>query len=151
LNETMGIITPGTPLAVDTVLIGEAIVVALLIIAFLMARKHRGRDHHLIMLGAFLLDELLLKPIMIARAFDGTNGTFPWSGTAILPHLALSVVMTVLGMIVILFGFKYSVRKGKNMFLPPKGKLHKIIGYAFIASWLASYLVGLWIFGSIWL
>ncbi len=147
----MGIITPNTPLAVDTVLIGETVVVALLVIAFFMARKHRGRDHHFTMLGAFLLDELLLKPIMIVRAFDGTSGAFPWNGSAILPHLAIAIVMTVLGIATILIGLRHSVRKGKKMFLPPKGKMHKIIGYAFIASWLASYLVGLWIFGSIWL
>lgn len=147
----MGIITPNTPLAVDTVLIGETIVAVLLVIAFLIARKHQGRNHHLIMLGAFLLDELILKPIMIIRALDGTSGAFPWNGSAILPHLAIAIVMTVLGIATIFIGFQRSVRKGKKMFLPPKGRIHRLIGYAFIASWFASYLVGLWIFGSIWL
>jgi uncharacterized membrane protein YozB (DUF420 family) len=147
----MGIITSNTPLAVDAVIIGETVVAVLLVIAFLIARKHQGRNHHLIMLGAFLLDELILKPIMIIRAFDGTSGAFPWNGSAILPHLAIAVVMTMLGIATILLGFRHYVQKGKKMFLPPKGKMHKIIGYAFMVSWLASYLVGLWIFGSIWL
>jgi len=151
MAETMGIITPNTPLAVDAVLIGETVLAALFVVALLMARKHRGREHHLILLGVFLVDELLLKPIMISRALDGTNGSFPWNGTAVLPHLALAIAMTLLGIVTIFIGFKRSVRKGKKMFLPPKGKMHKLIGYAFVASWFASYVVGLWIFSSNWL
>jgi uncharacterized membrane protein YozB (DUF420 family) len=150
-SDKMGIFAPNAPAVVEVILIGETLVAALLIIAVILGSKHRGYHHHYIMLSAFLLDELIFKPLMMIRATDGSNSYFPWDGTAILPHLILSIVMTLLGIIVIFLGYRHYAKKEKKMFMPPKGKIHKLIGAAFVTSWVASYIVGLWIFATTWL
>ena len=53
---------------VGFLLFGEIVILAALVIAFLMARMHRGREHHYIMLAAFLADLLVFKPLMLSRA-----------------------------------------------------------------------------------
>jgi hypothetical protein len=37
------------------------------------------------------------------------------------------------------------------MFLPPKGKIHKYIGAAYLLAWLATLIVGLRIYASFYL
>ena len=146
----MGLFAPSEPAIVDAIMIGEMIIAILLIVAFAFARKHKGVHHHYIMLSAFLLDELIFKPLMTMRAIDGSNGNFPWEGTAILPHLILSIAMTILGIVTIFLGFKRVVKKDRKMFMPPKGKIHRIVGRTFILTWIASYMIGLWVFVVTW-
>jgi uncharacterized membrane protein YozB (DUF420 family) len=126
-------------------LFGELAVLAALAAAFVLARMHRGSTHHYLMLTAFLVDLLVFKPLMFSRA-SSVWGSYPWDGTRIAPHLLISVCAAILGGSAVVLGFKYRIKKGSKMFMPPKGRRHKIIGYIFLAVWSATFAVGLVIF-----
>ncbi len=126
-------------------LFGELAVLVVLLAAFVYARIHKGAVHHYMMLVAFLADLLILKPLMFSRA-SSTWGAFPWDGTRIAPHFLVSLSVVVLGVITVILGFKFRVKKGSRMFLPPKGRMHKIIGWAFLGLWAATFVIGLVIF-----
>jgi len=130
---------------VGFLLFGEIVILAALVIAFLMARMHRGREHHYIMLAAFLADLLVFKPLMLSRA-SAVGGSYPWEGTRIVPHLLISLLTAVLGVATVYLGFRYRVKKERKMFLPPKGKLHRIVGALFLVLWSATFAIGLVIF-----
>ena len=133
------------PSAVALMLMGETVLLAIFLGAWVLAKLHKGRDHHYVMLGAFAFDVLVFKPLMISRAFR-VFGPFPWSGTSISLHLYLDLVVAVLGVASIYLGFKYRVKKGAKMFLPPKGRMHKWTGYLFVALWVATFVLGVKIF-----
>lgn len=126
-------------------LFGELAVLVVLLAAFVYARIHKGAAHHYLMLVAFLADLLILKPLMFSRA-STAYGSFPWDGTRIAPHFLVSLSVVVLGVITVVLGFKFRVKKGPKMFLPPKGRMHKIIGWAFLGLWAATFVIGLVIF-----
>lgn len=130
---------------VGFLLFGEIVILAALVIAFLMARIHRGREHHYIMLAAFLADLLVFKPLMLSRA-SSAWGSYPWEGTRIAPHLLISILTATLGAAAVYMGFRYRVKKERKMFLPPKGKLHRMVGVLFLVLWSATFAVGLVIF-----
>ena len=135
------------PVEAAIVLVGEAVVGVVLVIAFYLAATHKGRYHHWMMLSAFLFDELVLKGIMVRKLLDGALGSYPYEGTGGTPHVVLSAICTVAGIAVIYLGFRHRVRRAGNMFLPPKGrKPHKIVGLVYLASWAATLLVGMRIF-----
>ena len=110
-----------------------------------MARTHKGRMHHYTMLVAFLADLLVLKPMMYNRATSAWSPS-PWEVSRIAPHLLLSFVVAVFGIVSLYLGFKFRVRKDRRMFLPPKGRLHKTIGVLFIVLWTIAFVTGVLIF-----
>lgn len=119
----------------------------LFLAAFVLAARHRGLYHHWLMLGAFLGDELIAKPLMLQRLNLGVLGHFPYDGTFGLPHLALSIAGTVLGVVTIVWGFKFKVRKEEKMFMPPARKrVHMFVGLSYLGAWALSLLFGLMIF-----
>ena len=126
-------------------LFGELAILAALVVAFVLARMHKGSVHHYMMLTAFLADLLVFKPLMFSRA-SSVWGSYPWDGTRIAPHLLISVVAAVLGASSVVLGFKYRIKKGPKMFLPPKGKLHRVAGALFLVLWSATLVIGLIIF-----
>ncbi len=142
--EIFGISMP-TEIAVSVVV--EIILAGVFAIALVLAITHRGFYHHWIMLSAFLVDELLAKPIMVQRFMDGVLGDYPYSATSGLAHIGLSVVATVAGIVTIALGFKFRTRKERKMFLPPKGKrLHLVSGAVFFSSWYLAFILGMRIF-----
>lgn len=132
-------------------ILGEITVGILLVASFIMAARHKGRYHHYMMLSAFLTDELVLKPLMYQRLTLGVFGSFPYSGTLGLPHVLLAISATILGATTIFLGFKFRLKKGKKMFMPIKGRIHKIIGAVYLASWTATLLLGVRIFATFYL
>lgn len=146
--ELFGVYVSGTALVV---MVGEALVAALLLVAVLFAKRHRGKNHHWTMLSAFLLDLAVMKPIMYAQAFSGAFGEFPYEGTQILPHMLLSWVTVIAGLAAIALGFKYRLKREDNMYLPPKGQVHRVAGGIFIVAWFAAYLSGLYIFSRLYI
>jgi hypothetical protein len=58
----------------------------------------------------------------------------------------LAVSVTVLGAATVILGFKFRIKKQKKMFLPPKGRVHKIVGALYLVSWFATMLYGVRIF-----
>ncbi len=139
------------PSQVAIVMIGEMIIAGLFVTAVLMAALHKGWYHHYLVLSGFLLDELVMKPLMYGRLSLGVFGSFPYSGTSAIPHLVLAVITTVLGVLAIYLAFKHRSKKDHKMFLPPKGKIHKYMGAAYLLAWLATLIVGLRIFASFYL
>lgn len=127
-------------------IIGEIVVGILLVLAFVMAARHKGRYHHYMILSAFLADELVFKPLMYQRLTLGVFGSFPYSGTVGLPHIMLAISATVLGAATVVLGFRFRIKKGKKMFMPPKGRIHKIVGALYLVSWFATLLFGVLIF-----
>jgi uncharacterized membrane protein YozB (DUF420 family) len=138
------------PLVVMVMLIGETVLAGILVISLFLAAKHRGLPHHYLMISVFLIDMVVFKPLMISKAIDGSNGSFPWDGTNILGHLLISIGVAALGAISILVGFRSAIRKGSRMFLPPAGLIHRILGSAFLVAWTATYLTGLVLYASNW-
>ena len=131
---------------VALLMIGEIVIGVLLVLAFLLAARHKGRYHHYMILSAFLADELLMKPLMYQRLALGVFGSFPYSGTVGLPHVLLAVSCSVLGALTVILGFWFRVKKEKQMFMPPKGRIHKVIGALYLISWFATMLYGVRIF-----
>lgn len=146
----MGIFAANVPWMVDLNLLGESILAIILIVAFFLAAFHKGHLHHYLMLSVFTLDLLVFKPIMLSLAFDGSNGLFPWEGSSILPHLIVSSIVAVLGLLAIYLGFRKVVRKDGRMFMPRQGRVHRVIGASFILLWLTTYVIGLAIFVNVW-
>jgi uncharacterized membrane protein YozB (DUF420 family) len=149
-NSVRGILTVGllgaqVPSVVALMFIGEAAMLAVFIVAWLLGRLHKGKYHHYVMLAAFATDMLVFKPLMTTRALE-VFGPFPWPGTSISLHLYLDLAVTVLGFVSIYYGFKFRIKKGGKMFLPPKGRMHKWAGYLFIAFWIATFVLGIRIF-----
>jgi hypothetical protein len=130
------------------VLIGEALVGVTILTALIMAHTHRGRYHHWLILGAFLGDLLVVKPIMIMRISQGVFGPFPFSHTLGLPHMALAIGTASLGVAAILLGFHYRVKsvKSKKMYMTAGGRIHGFVGAAFVAVWVITLIYGLRIF-----
>jgi len=129
------------------VLIGEAAVAAVIVVAFVLARLHKGKYHHWLMLTAFASDFLVFKMIMAVKLVDGNYGTFPWDiHWAILPHVLAAVATTVFAIGAILLAFKHYTKKDGKMLLPPKGRKHRWLGRLFIISWWASTVLGYVIF-----
>lgn len=141
--ELFGVLMPGE---VGISLVLEFAVAVLLALALFMAATHKGTYHHWIMLSAFLVDELIAKPIMVQRFTLGVFGDFPYSGTTGLAHISLSIITTVSGIMTIYLGFRYRIKKDGRMFMPPKGRVHKIVGAVFFASWYLAFLLGVGIF-----
>lgn len=143
----------GVTMPVETafMLLGEVAVGIVLLTAFVLALTHRGAYHHWMMLAAFLFDELVLKAMMVQKLMQGVLGDFPYTGTSGLPHLLLSTLCTVAGLLAIYLGFRFRVKKDRRMFMPPKGRIHKVAGAVYIVSWLASFVIGLAIFRSSYL
>src|SRR4030042_5351250 len=141
--ELFGVFMPGE---VGISLVLEIAVAVLLALALFMAATHRGPSHHWIMLAAFLVDDLIAKPIMVQRLTLGVFGDFPYSSTSGLVHISLSIITTVSGIIAIYLGFRYRVKKDGKMFMPPRGRIHKIFGAVFYASWYLAFLLGMRVF-----
>ncbi len=146
----MGLLGPNIPPIVDFLAIGETALAAILVASFLLARMHKGRIHHYVMIGAFSVDLLLFKPVMFYRAMDGSNGFFPWNGTHVLIHFIAAMTVAALGLAAIYLGFRRVIRREKKMFLPPKGKKHRLVGYAFLVAWFLSYIIGILIYLNNW-
>ncbi|OGS55353.1 MAG: hypothetical protein A3K60_07210 [Euryarchaeota archaeon RBG_19FT_COMBO_56_21] len=128
-------------------LIMELALGAILAASFLMAALRKGAWHHWMMLSAYALDELVAKPLMAQRLMLGVVGDFPYEGTVALPHLALSVTATAFGLITIILGFRFRVKKGWKMFMPAKGKkIHRLTGVIFLVAWFASLALGMRMF-----
>ncbi len=127
-------------------MIGEIVVGAVLVLAFVMAARHKGLYHHYMILSAFLTDELIFKSLMYQRLTLGVFGSFPYPGTIGLPHVLLAVIATALGAATVVLGFRYRIKKGKKMFMPPKGRMHKIVGALYLLSWFAAMLYGVRVF-----
>jgi len=142
---TVGLFGAQVPTVVALMFIGETALLAIFLAAWVLGRLHKGRYHHYVMLAAFAADMLVFKPLMITRALQ-VYGHYPWPGTSISLHLYLDVAVIVLGLVSIYYGFKFRIRKGVKMFLPPKGRMHKWVGYLFIALWIATFVLGIRIF-----
>jgi uncharacterized membrane protein YozB (DUF420 family) len=126
-------------------LVGEAVLLTAYVTAWVLARKHRGRHHHFVMLSSFALDMLVFKPLMLSRAI-GTYGSYPWPGTNIAIHFWFDVLVAILGVLTIYLAFRFRVKKNKKMFMPPKGRIHRTAGYAFIVLWVSTFVLGIWLF-----
>ncbi len=137
-----------TTLLALAVVIGEAIIGLTIAIAVIMAHTHKGRNHHWLILGAFLGDLLVVKPLMIYRVSQGFFGDFPYPHTPGLQHISLAVGTASLGAVNVWLGYRYRVRsnKSKNYYLGPKGRRHRWVGYAFVVLWSATLIYGLWVF-----
>jgi hypothetical protein len=142
---TVGLFGAQVPSAVALMFIGETALLAVFLVAWMLGRLHKGMYHHYVMLAAFATDMLVFKPLMITRALD-VYGPYPWSGTSISFHLYLDLAVMVLGLLSFYYGFKFRIKKNGKMFLPPKGRMHKWVGYLFIAFWVATFVLGIWIF-----
>ncbi len=131
-----------------SVLIGEAMVGIVISVAVIMAHMHKGRNHHWLMLTAFLGDLLVVKPLMIYRVSQGFFGSFPYPHTPGLFHISLAILVAALGITNIWLGFRYRVKGGnsKNFFLNAKGARHRMVGAFFVALWAATMIYGIWIF-----
>jgi uncharacterized membrane protein YozB (DUF420 family) len=125
--------------------VGETALLAVFIGAWVLARLHKGKHHHYIMLGAFVADMLIFKPLMITRALD-VYGPYPWPGTSISLHFWLDAGVVVLGVASFATAFKFRIKKKDKMFLPPKGRIHRYVGYVFIALWVVTFVVGIRLF-----
>lgn len=136
-----------TTTTASVVLLGETVLAAILLIGIFLAAKHRGMNHHWILLTVYLSDFIVLKPLMILKIYDGTYGSYPWPAPAgMLPHIIMAVISAASGAAAIALAFKYRVKKGNKMFMPPEGKIHKLVGLVFVVSWFAVYAIGLGIF-----
>ncbi len=133
------------PAYVAFILVGEILVLAVFISAWVLARIHKGRHHHYVILFAFLVDMLAVKPMMILRS--RAWGPYPWHGSGISTHLWLDVVVTAIGVASILTAHKFRVKKNGKMFLPRKGRIHRLLGYVFLALWAATFYLGIRIMG----
>jgi uncharacterized membrane protein YozB (DUF420 family) len=133
------------PVVVVLMLFGETALLAAYISAWVAARTHRGRKHHYIMLSAFALDLLVFKPLMLARA-SSIYGSYPWPGSNIVYHFYLDIAVVVLGILNIYFGFRFRVKKDGKMFMPPRGRVHRITGSAFLVVWVITFLLGIELF-----
>lgn len=149
--STIDLLGTVMPSQVAILMVGEIVIAGLFLSAVLMAALHRGWYHHYIVLSGFLLDELAMKPLMYSRLSLGVFGSFPYPGPSAIPHLVLAVITTVLGVLAIYLAFKHRSKKDHKMFLPPKGKIHKYMGTAYMLAWLATLIVGLRIFASFYL
>ncbi len=125
--------------------IGEIAIMAVFVGAWALARLHRGKHHHYVMWAAFLTDMLLFKPLMMARALEA-YGPYPWPGTGILLHFVLDAGVVAVGVSSILTAYKFRVKKNGKMFLPRKGRVHRLLGYLFILLWTATFIGGIRIF-----
>jgi len=132
-------------------LVGESVVASLFVAAVVLAARHRGTYHHYLILSGFLLDELVMKPLMYGRLALGVFGNYPYSGTLGLPHIAVAILATVLGIVTVCMGFRYRVKKDRRMFLRPKGRIHRIVGASYLVAWAATLLLGLRIFATFYL
>lgn len=141
---------PNIPAVVDFLMIGETALAVVFAASFVLSRRHLGRYHHFATIGAFLADMVLFKPLMLLRAADGSNGFLPWGGTNVMPHLIAAVIVAALGVVAIYIGLRKVIRKEKKMFMPPKGKRHRLIGYAFLVAWYATYAIGIIIYLANW-
>jgi hypothetical protein len=139
------------PFESAVLLVGESIIAVLFIVAVVLAALHKGTYHHYLVLSGFLLDELVFKPLMYQRLSLGVLGSFPYEATAGLPHIALSSVATVLGIVTIYLGFRYRTKKGWRMFMPPKGRIHRYIGASYLIAWAVTMVIGLRIFATFYL
>ena len=139
------------PVESAVLLIGEIVVAALFIVAVLFAARHKGTHHHYLILSGFLLDELVMKPLMYQRLSSGVLGSYPYDGTAGLAHIVLSAVVTALGLVTIYLGFRHRVEKDRRMFMPPKGRIHKFAGASYLAAWAITMLLGIRIFATFYL
>ena len=136
-----------TTTSAAVVLIGETVLAAILLVGIFLAAKHRGANHHWILLTVYLSDFIVLKPLMILKIYDGTYGSYPWPAPAgLFPHIIMAVISAASGAAAIALAFKYRVNKGNKMFMPPKGKIHKLVGAVFIVAWFAVYFMGLVVF-----
>ena len=142
----------GTEVApvVAFILVGEIVILAVFVGAWILARLHRGRHHHYVMWAAFLVDMLVFKPLMISRAFE-VYGPYPWPGTGIPIHFWLDAGVVVVGVASFVTAYKYRVKKNGKMFLPRKGRIHKLLGYLFIILWAATLAEGIRIFAVFYL
>jgi uncharacterized membrane protein YozB (DUF420 family) len=133
-----------------SVLIGEALVGFTIGVAVVMAHMHKGRNHHWMIMAAFLGDLLVVKPLMIYRVSQGFFGSFPYPNTPGLAHISLAILTAALGITNIWLGFRYRIRSGKskNIYLNAKGRKHRIVGAVFVALWAATMIYGIWIFYS---
>jgi uncharacterized membrane protein YozB (DUF420 family) len=131
-----------------SVLIGEALVGIVIAAAIVMAHMHKGRNHHWMILAAFLGDLLIVKPLMMYRVSQGFFGSFPYPHTPGLAHMSLAILTAALGIANIWLGFRYRVKggKSKNFYLNAKGARHRIVGAVFVALWAATMIYGIWIF-----
>ncbi len=131
-----------------SVIIGEALVGAVITAAIVMAHIHKGRNHHWMILAAFLGDLLVVKPLMIYRASQGFFGSFPYPHTPGLYHITLAILAASFGLVNIWLGFRYRIKnkKSKNFYLNAKGRRHRIVGAVFVILWSATTVFGVWIF-----
>jgi len=125
--------------------LGEMALIAAFATAWVLARRHKGKYHHFVMLSSFAIDLLVFKPLMITRALN-VYGHYPWHGTNIAVHFWLDVVVAVLGVSTIIMAFRHRIKKNGKMFMPPKGKIHRLLGYAFLAFWAITFIVGVRLF-----
>ena len=133
-------------------MVGSIVIGCLLILAIVLGLRHKGVYHHYILLVAYLSDELILKVIMYSRLKLGVFGDFPYGGTMAPMHIFLAAVVTVLGLAAIVLGFRYRVKKGRGMFMPPKGmKWHKPIGVLYVLVWFIAFFDGILIFSRVYL
>ncbi|HEX9907546.1 MAG TPA: hypothetical protein VGB78_03655 [Thermoplasmata archaeon] len=147
--DLLGIVLPQKA---AVMLVGEAIIAVLLPLAVFLAIRHRGKYHHWTLLSVFLLDELVLKGLMIQSLMNGSLGDYPYTGTAGLSHLLFSAISTAAGIATIVLGFMFRSKREGNMFMPKeKKKVHRIAGVAFLLSWYVSFLLGLSIFSSFYM
>jgi hypothetical protein len=108
----------------------------LFVTAVLMAALHKGRCHHYLVLSGFLLDELVMKPLMYQRLSLGVFGSFPYSGTSAIPHLALAVITTVLGVLAIYLLSSVGAKRTTRCSFRPKGRYTSTL--ALHICWLGS-------------
>ncbi len=97
------------------------------------------------MISAFVIDLLMFKPLMLSRAIS-VYGPFPWPGTNILYHFLLDVGVVTLGALNMYLGFRFGARKDGKMFMPPKGRSHRAVGWAFLVAWIAAFVLGVQLF-----
>jgi len=133
------------PFVVAFMFVGEAALLIAYIVAWACARLHYGKRHHYVMLSSFALDMLVFKPIMISRAFR-VYGSYPWPGSSIALHFWLDAAVAVLGLLTIYFAFRFRTVRDRKMFMPPKGRVHRRLGIAFIILWIATFIVGVRVF-----
>ena len=129
------------PVAAVFFLFGQGLLLSALVVAYILARKHKGREHHYLMISIFLVDQLVFKPLMISRALS-IWGPYPWSGTQLVYHMYLDIAVAILGVANIYLGFRYRIKKDRRMYMPAKGKIHRYVGVFFIIAWIVTYASG---------
>ncbi len=140
----------------DVSLILETIIVILILVGYFYGRKHRGWNHHYLMLVTFIVDIGFLIVYMARRVLEPTV-LFPEHNIfyfavylpIVIVHSIISSVALVIGAILVVKGIKRGIKnKEKKKYSLPKDyrPKHKKLGVWGVWSYLLSGITGIMVY-----